>query len=258
MSVRAESTLETLISTLEGELEGELETRLRTELEARDQTWLVDELLRLALRDRHLQTTPHRQLSRQARHVEPLVERRQRVDRIRSLSLTKDKLRETLERYQSLSRERLVAERYLVDPPHKGKEVLAIHHRTEEGKELLRNAHDLFYALLFGDRKQGVHLPRVRRDFLTVTLPSSKANTLERFMLAVTETRAAGTWVDPEGISDDIGATNTILQVEYGDSSEGLVSEGLITVLRVINNLEVNEEILYARIERLERSTLVQ
>ena len=76
-------------------------------------------------------------------------------------------------------------------------------------------------------------------------------------MLAVTETHADGTWLDPEGVSDDIGASNTILQVEYGDGPDALVSDALIVVVRLLNELEVNEEILYARIEGLERSTLV-
>ena len=110
--------------------------------------------------------------------------------------------------------------------------------------------------MLFGDAKIGVRLPRDRRDFLTVTIPAPKANALERFMLAVTELRASGTWLDPEGISDDIGAPNTILQVEFGDSADGLISEALFVVLGMLNDLEVNEEILYGRIEDLERSNL--
>ena len=251
-------SLADLVSTVEKELESEFETRLRAALEAKDRTWLLEALVQQALQERNLQAVPHRSLSRVAQHVEPLAERRQRLDRIRGLRLNSDSLRKTLERYRSLDRERLVAEGYLVDPPHKGKEALSPQQRTSKGESLLRNAHDLFYALLFCDHKQGVNFVRSRKDFLTVTLPSSKSDTLERFMLAVTETHASGTWLDPEGVSDDIAAPNTILQVEYGDSSDGLISEALLAVLKMINNLEVNEEILYARIERLERSTLVQ
>ncbi len=252
------SNLQEIVSALDGELEEEFESRLRAQLETRDRAWLVDALTRLTLRDRHLQAASHRQLSRQASHVEPLAQRRRRLDRIRRLDLTESKLRRTVEHYRSFSRESLVAERYLVDPPHKGKEALGNDHRTAAGETLLRDAHDLFYALLFSDDKQGVRLPRGRREFLTVTLPAAKAGTLERFMLAITEVPVSGTWLDPEGVSDDVGAANKILQVEYGDSRDGVVSDGLIAVLRLINDLEVNEEILYARIERLALSTLVK
>ncbi len=252
------SDLQEIVSALDGELEEEFEARLRARLASKDRAWLVAELTQQILRDRHLHAAGHRQLSRQAQHVEPLAERRRRLDRIRGLGLTEAKLREAAERYRSLNREMLVAERYLVKPPHKGKEALGAGHRTAAGEALLRAAHDHFYALLFCDHRQGVHLPRGRREFLTVTLPAAKAGTLERFMLAVTETRVSGTWLDPDGVSDDVGATNKILQVEYGDSPDGVVSDGLVAVLGAINNLEVNEEILYARIERLERSTLVK
>ena len=251
------SELQDLVTSLDEELDAEFEDRLRQALSGKSQDWLVDALVQQIHRDRHLEAAPQRQLARQAEHVEPLADRKRRVDRIRALGLDEVKLRETLARYESLHREALVSEGYLLDPPHKGKEALTSQHRSAEGETLLREAHDLFYALLYCDERQGVRLTRARRDFLTVTLPSAKANSLERFMLAVTESRVAGTWLDPEGVSDDIGAINKILQVEFGDSADELVSKALIAVLRLINNLEVNEEILYARIERLERSTLV-
>ncbi len=252
------SELQEIVSTLDGELEDEFETRLRARLESQDRDWLVDALTQHILQDRHLHAAPRRQLSRQAPHVEPLAQRRQRLNRIRELGLTEDKLRQTTEHYRALDRQRLEADGYLIDPPHKGKEALDSTHRNAAGEALLRDAHDLFYALLFCDERQNVRLPRDHRDFLTVTLPAAKSQTLERFMLALTETPVSGTWLDPEGVSDDIGAANKILQVEFGDSPDGTVSDGLIAILGLINNLEVNEEILYARIERLERSTLVQ
>ncbi len=252
------SELQKIVSALDGELEEEFEDRLRKRLEDKDRAWLIDELTQYIRQDRHLHATPQRQLSRQAPHVEPLAERKQRLNRIRELELTEDKLHQTTERYRGYTRERLESEGYLIDPPHKGKEALSTNHRNTEGEALLRDAHDLFYALLFCGERQNVRLPRGHRDFLTVTLPAAKSETLERFMLALTETPVSGTWLDPEGVSDDIGAANKILQVEFGDSPDGAVSDGLIAILGLINNLEVNEEILYARIERLERSTLVQ
>ncbi|MEO1086669.1 MAG: hypothetical protein AAFY88_20745, partial [Acidobacteriota bacterium] len=119
--------------------------------------------------------------------------------------------------------------------------------RSAEGEALLQEVHDLFYALLFCSPAQGVRL-QVPAAGVSVTASMKRSS------------RAAlpdGTWLDPEGISDDIGARNTLLQVEFGDSSDGLISDGLIVIIRLINFLEINEEILYARIEQLEKSTLV-
>ena len=163
-----------------------------------------------------------------------------------------------MKRFKGLTREALIAGKHLKDPPHKGKEAVDASHRSETGEALLTEAHDVFYALLFCDQGLGVALKRTKRDFLTVTLPSKKASSLERFMLAVTETRVAGTWLDPEGVSDDVEVSNTVLQVEFGDTDDDLVCDALIAVLGLINSLEVNEQILYARIEKIARSTLIE
>ena len=151
-------SLADMISTVDEELESAFETKLRAALETQDRPRLVETLLQLVVRDRTLQATP-RALSRQPRHVESLAERRQRLDRIRELGLNDDRLREILDRYRSLDRERLVAEGYLVDPSHKGNEALGPQHRTRQGESLLNTDHDLFYALLFCDRNPDVPSP---------------------------------------------------------------------------------------------------
>ncbi|MEM8963497.1 MAG: hypothetical protein AAGD38_18585 [Acidobacteriota bacterium] len=249
--------LDSLLATLDARLDEAFETRLRNALSEKSQAWLIEQLTRHVLRERHLADTPRPKLARHGRTTEPLEARRSRIKRIERLQLDDDKLRQMLERYRSFDRKTLESDGLLLAPPHLGKEALTAPYRSDKGAALLQEAHDLFYALLFGTPEQSVRLPRTRRDFLTVTLPSKKAALLERFMLAVTETPAAGTWLDPEGVSDDIEARNTLLQVEFGDSHDELVSDGLIATLRLINYLEVNEEILYARIEQLEKSTLV-
>ena len=99
------------------------------------------------MRDRHLSHQPQRQLSRQAQHVEPLADRRKRIDRIRAMGLDPETLRATMHRFRSLTRERLEAEGYLVDPPHKGKEALTSRHRSEAGNSLLQESEDLFDLL---------------------------------------------------------------------------------------------------------------
>lgn len=250
--------LHAIVSALDAEMEDTWTEKLRATLETKDASWLREALIQQVADGRHLHARPGRQLTRHAQHVEPVAARRERLLRIRRMALTGQRLRDLVERYRAWSREGLETERFLLDPPHKGKGTLRAAHRSPEGEALLQQAHDLFYALLFCDAQQGVPLERTRRDFMTVTVPSHKAQSLERFMLAVTEVQGAGTWLDPDGVSDDIGATNKILQVEFGDTRDSLVSDGLIAALGMINDLEVNEEILYARIEQLERSTLVE
>jgi hypothetical protein len=66
-------------------------------------------------------------------------------------------------------------------------------------------------------------------------------------MKATTELSAAGTWQDPESVSNDARADNVILEVEYGEIEDELIGHGIVRSLSLINNLEVNEQILYAR-----------
>ena len=257
MGENNESGLDDLVATLDAALDETFEERLRAELALRERSWLVDQLARRVLRERHVHAHEHRRLTRHLSHVESTAQRHRRLERIERLGLDESALRAILGRYRALDRATLESKGYLISPPHEGEEALGPDHRSAEGERLLEEAHDLFYALLFCEAAQGVHLTRARRDFLTVTLPSKKADSLKRFMLAVTETSAAGTWLDPDGVSDDIDARNTVLQVEFGDTPDTMVCDALIAVLRMINNLEVNEEILYARIEQLEKSTLI-
>lgn len=57
-------------------------------------------------------------------------------------------------------------------------------------------------------------------------------------------------------MSNDNGAKNIGLQIEFGDTKKGKVGQAIFTALRLINLLEVNEQILYARMEHIERSSL--
>lgn len=56
---------------------------------------------------------------------------------------------------------------------------------------------------------------------------------------------AARTWQDPEKVSND-------------ERAEEAVGDGIVTALALINNLEVNERVLYARMTNVEQSTLIE
>ncbi len=78
-------------------------------------------------------------------------------------------------------------------------------------------------------------------------------------MRASTELAAtAGTWQDPESVSNDERADNVLLEVQYGDTADEAVGDGIIVCLALINNLEVNEQVLYARMLNVEQTTLIQ
>jgi hypothetical protein len=67
----------------------------------------------------------------------------------------------------------------------------------------------------------------------------------------------AGTWNDPDDVSNDERADNVVLEMEYGEIEGELIGNGIVLALSLINNLEVNEQILYARMINLEQSTLI-
>jgi hypothetical protein len=185
------------------------------------------------------------------------AERVARQERLRELQLDLAALRSFNECYRRVSREQLITDGYLLaGAPIKGTRMLGAEHRTAEGNALLLKAKDVLYALLFGDAGSHTRLDRVERELLTLTLPRNKANSLA-FMQAATELAAAGTWQDPESVSNDERAENVIVEVEYGEVKEEWIGEGILTALRLINHLEVNEQVLYARMINVEQSTLV-
>ena len=121
---------------------------------------------------------------------------------------------------------------------------------------MLVNAKDFLFALLFGDASTQTAFDRHQQELLTLTLPRFKAEALD-FMKATTELSALGTWQDPDSVSNDQRADNVIFEVEYGEIEGELIGNGVIRCLSLINNLEVNEQILYARMINLEQSTLI-
>ena len=54
-----------------------------------------------------------------------------------------------------------------------------------------------------------------------------------------------------------MGVDNVILEVEYGEIEGELICHGIVRSLSLINNLEVNERILYARMISVEQTTLI-
>ena len=57
-------------------------------------------------------------------------------------------------------------------------------------------------------------------------------------------------------MSDDARADNVVLEVEFGEVAGELAGQGVLVALALINHLEVNEQIFYARMTNIEQSSL--
>ena len=165
-------------------------------------------------------------------------------------------LRTFVARYRPLTRERLERDGYLSGAPCQGSTLILSACRTAKGETLLRGAKMLLDALLFGGTDDGVRLARVERELLTITVARAKAPAVAGLLRAATEIDAAGTWHDPEGSSHDTCAPNRQFEVEYGEVASEMVGHAILVALRLINDLEINEQILYARMQNIEESSL--
>lgn len=153
-------------------------------------------------------------------------------------------------------RTRLVEEAYLrPSAPSQRTSILTDDNRTESDQEVLRSTKDILWAVLFGTEKTNVHLTRVARELLCLTVPSYKAYAFN-FFRAVTELGASGTWRYPDNVSNDHNASNILLQVEFGETESNLIGDVIMVCTHLINLLEVNEQVLYARCISVEQSTL--
>jgi hypothetical protein len=240
------------VRAIQRDLTPEFEERLRAALADKDRDWLVDQIVRLTL-DRHALEEIDRREERAAK----ARARQERIDRVAALHIDHAAVQRFIAEYGSVTRESLQASGHLAaDAPAKGTSLLTSEHRGDAGEHLLERAKDTLYALLFGDASTGTDLTRTQHELLTFALPRFKASALD-FMRASTELAAAGTWQDPESVSNDERADNVVLEVQFGDTADESVGTGVITALSLINSLEVNEQVLYARMIDVEQTTLI-
>lgn len=244
--------IDAVVASINRELTPVFEEKLRAALADADREWLVDQVVRLTL-DAHSLEEIDRRSERDAK----AAARAHRAERVRELALNPAVLAEFIVENDAVTRESLQADGMLApDAPAKGTALVETLHRTAAGEELLERAKDVLFGLLFGDERTATSLTRVQQELLTFALPRGKASALD-FMRASTELAAAGTWQDPESVSNDERADNVVLEVQFGEIAEELVGRGIIIALGLINNLEVNEQVLYARMINVEETTLI-
>ncbi len=246
------NNIHSIVRRINRELVPQFEERLRSYLAEQDREWLIEQIVRLTLDAHSLQEMDRKFVKEmQARR------RAERAERVKALGLNREKLQEFNKQHKGYDRERLIAEKYLLpDAPEKGTDLIAESFRTEKGNALLLQAKDVLFALLFGDAGTNTNFDRKQQELLMLNLPSLKAGPLD-FMKASTEYNVAGTWNDPDNVSNDQRADNLVLEMEYGEIEGELIGDGIVLTLSLINNLEVNEQILYARMINLEQSTLI-
>ena len=181
-----------------------------------------------------------------------------RLARVTALGLDSVNLVAFADQLEGLDRDALIAAGHLQPTaPAKGLDAIAAAHRGPAGEALLELAKDVLYGLLFGDESTQTSFDRVQRELLTLTLPRAKAAAFD-FIPVATELSGAGMWRDPDGVSNDERADNVIIEVEFGEVAGELIGHGVVRCLSLINNLEVNEQVLYARMINVEESTLIE
>ncbi len=245
-------TIENIVREIRRDLTPVFEQKLRSYLMDQDKDWLIEQVIRLTLDAHSLQ-----EMDRKVIQELKTRQREARIQRVTALDMNADKLRDFVLDHKNNDRASLLERGLLLaGAPEKGTFLIQATQRSAEGSHLLEQAKDYLYACLFGDESLHARFKRIQQELLTVTLPVFKASALD-FMKATTELSAHGTWQDPESVSNDLRADNTLLQVEYGEVEGELIGDGIKTALSLINNLEVNEQVLYARMENIEQSTLI-
>jgi hypothetical protein len=246
------SNIEVIVRQINRDLVPQFEETLRAHLELQDRDWLIEQVIRLTLDAHSLEEKDRRQF-----REEEDRKRAQRARRVSEMGLDRVHLARFLDEYRGYDRTRLIETGLLAkDCPAKGGELIGSKFRSDKGEGLLELAKDMLYGLLFGDQSTGTRFERTQRELLTLTVPRPKAESLD-FMKATTELSALGTWQDPRGAANDMQADNVVLEVEYGEIDGELIGDGIVLALSLINNLEINEEILYGRMENIEQSTLI-
>lgn len=244
--------IEAIVRQINKGLVPQFEEKLRAFLADQDKEWLIEQIVRLTLDAHSLE-----EMDRKHIREEETRRRQERVERVKKLNLDENKLREFVQKYREYDREKLIKDKLLsADAPPKGGDLIEESLRSEHGNELLQHAKDMLFGFLFGDESVNTHFHRKQRELLTLTVPRMKSEALD-FMKATTELSAMGTWQDPKGAANDLRADNVVLEIEYGEIEGERIGDGVVTALKLINNLEINEEILYGRMENIEQSTLV-
>ena len=147
-----------------------------------------------------------------------------------------------LKNYPELDREYLLEHGMLTNPPSKGNGMILPTHRTEKGEQLLAVTKDNLISLLYDNK-----IPKHNKDLATIVIDEEKADAFNFIKDAIKWTSA----------SDSFGNPKVMIEIEYFDSSNNLISKGIIQSINAINELEINDPNMRVRTERIEDSNIV-
>lgn len=176
------------------------------------------------------------------------------LDRPLTHPVTRSAATRFVDEFRHTSRDQLEDAGLRGSAPAKGGRMLGASDRTTSGDELLARAKTTLVAVLSGDRP--ACLAAHHRELLTIVCPRAKQRAFD-FLPVSTMYAAVGTWRDPGNSAHDECAPNVVFEVEYDETDDELIGDVVIAALRLINNLEVNEVVLYARMIDIEQSTLI-
>ena len=245
-------TIESIVRGINRELVPVFEERLRAALADRDREWLIDQVVRLTL-DAHALDEADRRTAAEAK----TRARRERHERVSAMAFDAARLAAFIEEHEGVTRESLDRRRApAAGGAGEGHRAAGGRrpHRLGRGAAHARQGRAVRAALR--RRVDGLRPARGPQELLTLALPRFKAGALD-FMRASTELAAAGTWQDPDSVSNDERADNVLLEVQFGEVEGELVGHGIVLALTLINNLEVNEQVLYARMINVEETSLI-
>ena len=220
-------TIESIVRGINRELVPLFEERLRAALADQDREWLVDQVVRLTL-DAHALERGRPADRRRGEGARPARAPRAGLGDGLRHDPARGVHRASTRRDAGVPRRRGAPAAGGAREGHRAAGVRRPH-RLGRGAAHARQGRAVRAALR--RRVDGLR-PRPRRtqELLTLALPRSKAGALD-FMRASTELAAAGTWQDPESVSNDERADNVLLEVQFGEVADELVGHGIVLAL---------------------------
>ena len=195
------------------ELSPAFEERLRAMLADQDREWLIDQIVRLTL-DQHSLQEIDRRSEREAKERA----RSERLDRVRALGIDHAALAAFVAEHRGVDRAALLKDGRLVEGRSGEGDLparIGAPQRRGRGASATRQGHPVRPVVR---RREHRHEPRAHAaGAADLRAAAPKARALD-FMRASTELAAAGTWQDPDSVSNDERADNVLLEVQYGDT----------------------------------------
>ena len=247
------ATIEAIVRSIQRDLTPAFEERLRAALADQDREWLIDQIVRLTLDAHSLEEIDRRSV------VEAEGPGPGRTPGARPRHGAR---RGALERFlgEYAGRHARTADRRTVPArrrPGQGHRPPDRRSPVRAGDALLQRAKDVLFGLLFGDESAEHAVDRVQQELLTVALPRPKASAPRLHACVDRAERRRHVAGPRQRLERRASRQCARSRSNTGRSTASGSGAGIVGALSLINNLEVNEQVLYARMINLEETTLI-